>query len=79
MNAIQKNKVRECSFCSSLEGKPRLIGRFIVELSEVDHNGEAMLACQACKEKHTTMEPGNLTITHSNALEHLSKLRDMGF
>ena len=79
MDTTQKNKVRECSFCSSREGKPRLVGRFIVELSEVTHNGEVMLACQSCKEKHTTMEPGNLTITHSNNLKHLSKLRDLGF
>lgn len=79
MEITQKNKVRECSFCGSLEGKPRLEGRFIVDLIEVKHNKKQMLACQVCKDNHMNVEPDNLTITHSNALVHLSKIKDMGF
>ncbi len=80
MELTQRNKLRECSFCGSLEGKPRIVGRFIVELSEVTHDGKTMLACQACRDNHSNLTPGgNLTIQHSHVLEHISKIKDMGF
>ncbi len=42
---------RSCDFCNSQEGKMRKVGNYIVELSEIDHEGEQKLACQGCKRK----------------------------
>lgn len=40
--------MRSCHFCGSIEGKPRNVGRFIVELKPVEDEGSEKLACQTC-------------------------------
>lgn len=42
---------RMCDFCNSQEGKIRMVGNFIVELSPVLIDDESKLACQSCKIK----------------------------
>lgn len=46
-------KERHCDFCNSIDGKPRLIGEYIVELKEISLNGESKLVCQGCKVKNS--------------------------
>tara|TARA_R100000908_G_scaffold50441_2_gene25877 strand:+ start:63624 stop:63839 length:216 start_codon:yes stop_codon:yes gene_type:complete len=46
--SIQEETERKCSFCGAVEGKPRPLGRYIVELTPV--NGK--LACQSCRVHH---------------------------
>ena len=48
----QPTKNRRCDFCHSEEGKPRLVGRFIVQLRRVIVFGEKKLACQTCIQKN---------------------------
>lgn len=46
-------RTRTCSFCNAEEGKLRPLGRFKVELTEVeDKNGNIVLACQSCVVHH---------------------------
>lgn len=45
---------RKCYFCNSVENEPRLIGNYIVELTEVSIKGTAKLACQGCNRKFKT-------------------------
>lgn len=45
------NSEKRCKFCNSQEGKARLVGNYIVELSEVNIDGETKLACQGCRIK----------------------------
>ena len=42
---------RNCNFCNSQEGKTRMVGNYIVELSEIDIDGQTKLACQGCRIK----------------------------
>jgi|TARA_R100001015_G_C4597006_1_gene152166 hypothetical protein len=45
----ESNTSRKCYFCQAEEGKPRILGGFIVELREVQlKNGEEVYACQSC-------------------------------
>lgn len=48
-------KERHCDFCNSIDGKPRLIGEYIVELKEISLNGESKLVCQGCKVKNSAV------------------------
>lgn len=43
---------KQCDFCQAEEGKPRLIGGFIVELKTVEIFGTDKIACQSCSRKH---------------------------
>ncbi len=42
---------RRCDFCHVEEGKPRVIGRYIVQLRSVNVFGVEKLACQTCFRK----------------------------
>ncbi|GAB5410877.1 MAG: hypothetical protein BalsKO_32420 [Balneolaceae bacterium] len=42
---------RACEFCKSQEGQIRMVGNFLVELSEVTVDDNIKLACQSCKIK----------------------------
>ena len=42
---------RKCYFCNSVEDELRIIGSFVVELKEVEHQGNLVLACQSCSRK----------------------------
>ena len=44
-------QTRTCSFCGSEEYKPRMVGNFIVELTQVTIRNERKLACQSCRIK----------------------------
>lgn len=50
MNSNQSTS-QLCYFCNSVEGKPRPIGRFIVELTNVQLDGVTRKACQSCRHK----------------------------
>ena len=56
MSVQNRNSKRVCAFCESEEGKLRLVGNFIVELSEMDYRGDQKLACQSCRVKHRNMD-----------------------
>jgi len=42
---------RTCDCCKAEEGKPRLIGGYIVSLTEVAVDGQNKLVCQSCRIK----------------------------
>lgn len=46
-----KTKHQNCDFCYAKEGKPRPVGNYIVELTDVDVLGTKKTACQSCKRK----------------------------
>jgi hypothetical protein len=52
LSQLDKN-IKTCSFCGAEEGKPRPLGRFIVELTEVGDEW----ACQSCKVHHNEEFP----------------------
>ncbi len=39
---------KRCDYCHSEEGKPRPIGRYIVQLKPAEVKGVIKLACQSC-------------------------------
>jgi len=45
---MMKIVLRNCSYCGSKEGWERPIGKYVVELKELDDNGSVKLACQSC-------------------------------
>lgn len=53
--SIQNNEydldVRVCSCCGAEEGKPRLVGDFVVKLHTVKIDNEEQLVCQSCLRK----------------------------
>jgi hypothetical protein len=50
---IREDK-RRCFNCNSIENETRIIGGYIVELSEIEYKGNTKLACQGCKRKIST-------------------------
>ncbi len=44
-------EVRSCSCCGAEEGKPRLVGDFLVKLQTVVIDNEEQLVCQSCLRK----------------------------
>lgn len=73
-------KKRRCDFCNSIDGKPRLIGEYIVELKEVTLNGELKLACQGCKVKNIRIrESLRKAIPNSRQDRFKSLLKSLGF
>jgi Zn-finger protein len=56
----KKTAAKKCYFCESKEGEPRILGKFIVELTEVElKNGLTVLACQSCSVHHRKDLKGN--------------------
>ncbi len=53
MEKVSEDK-RRCFNCNSVENETRIIGGYIVELSELEHKGTIKLACQGCKRKIST-------------------------
>lgn len=53
MAKVSEDK-RRCFNCNSVENETRIIGGYIVELSEIEYKGTTRLACQGCKRKITT-------------------------
>ena len=47
----KQSKERICEECKSIEGKPRKVGNYIVELSELTLDNKSKLLCQGCKNK----------------------------
>lgn len=50
------NSDRYCNFCNSQEGKIRMVGNYIVELSEIELREEVKLACQSCRIKQRNFQ-----------------------
>lgn len=50
---IKETKKRKCSYCGAVEGKPRPLGRFMVELRPIGDK----LACQSCIVHHNDEYP----------------------
>ncbi|RNC83635.1 MAG: hypothetical protein ED557_07565 [Balneola sp.] len=48
----QSVEVRSCSCCGAEEGKPRLVGDFLVKLQTVVIDNEEQLVCQSCLRKN---------------------------
>lgn len=46
---------RHCEFCNSQEGKVRMVGNYVVELSTVDVEEDEKLACQGCRIKYRNL------------------------
>ncbi len=68
---------RYCEFCNAQEGKLRMVGNFIVELSEIELDEETRLACQSCKIKHRNFEKAKQS-AHRNNRSLLRKLFSYG-
>lgn len=51
MQKKNDTKPRKCAYCNSTEGRPRPLGRFIVELTPVEGKDNT-LACQSCIVHH---------------------------
>ncbi len=69
---------RSCDFCNSQEGKMRKVGQYIVQLSEIDHDGRQKLACQGCKRKLRNIkahQKGGI----GKKLSFLKKIFSLGF
>lgn len=52
----QKSELNRCDFCHAEEGKPRIVGQFIVSLRTVDVFGSKKLACQSCARKNEEIQ-----------------------
>ena len=48
---VEDTEVRTCHCCGARENQLRLVGNFIVELSEVETGDESVLVCQSCRIK----------------------------
>lgn len=71
--AKEVSEKKSCYFCNSVENEVRIIGGFVVELREMDHKGNTVLACQSCIRKTVSYEK-NLKDASSK-----SKFRFLGF
>ena len=49
-------ELKSCSFCGSVEGQPRMVGGYIVQLTSIQFEEEDKLACQGCKVKYRTIQ-----------------------
>ena len=69
-----------CDHCNSEEGQIRLIGNYIVVLSEVSDDGKTRLLCQSCKIKHRNMElvKQKLSNRKKSRLNWIKRLLDIG-
>lgn len=73
-------KELHCDFCNSIDGKPRLIGEYIVELKEVTINGEKKLVCQGCKIKNSEVRKSLVNTNPATKQDRFrSLLRSIGF
>lgn len=64
---------RICDICNSQEGKMRMVGNIIVELSEVNVDENIQLACQFCKNKQRNLNRINTQNRKSSILKKLTK------
>ncbi|RNC83631.1 MAG: hypothetical protein ED557_07545 [Balneola sp.] len=70
---------RNCDFCNSQEGEMRKVGQYIVELNEIEHDGETKLACQGCKRKIKSMSAFQDKYNNGKRFSFLRKLFFSGF
>jgi|GEM_PF-4186377 len=47
--------IKKCDYCGAEEGKPRMVGDFIVSLVTVSVKGKTKKACQSCCRKHPAL------------------------
>lgn len=67
-----KNSAKTCDFCHSEEGKIRLVGQFIVRLTNVYVYGEKKLACQSCLHKHEDIKRSRKEQKENEANQHFT-------
>lgn len=73
-------KELHCDFCNSINGKPRLIGEYIVELKVVTINGEEKLVCQGCKIKNSEVRKSLISSSPATKQDRFKNLlRSIGF
>lgn len=56
MRSEQQDPPRTCDFCNSVEGQPRLVGGYIVQLTPLTYENETKLACQGCRIKYRNIQ-----------------------
>ena len=69
------SKTKYCYFCGSEEGKPRPVGKYIVELKPVKVKGVYRLACQSCFVKTTVRIESSKRHHKSSERKWLLKLK----
>lgn len=73
MDFEAKKQSRLCDFCKAVEGKPRLVGNFIVSLHEITLHKECKLVCQSCRIKNNKIRTRFGLIPLSNNLRYESQ------